>query len=141
MRFACREFVLCILAGATCGATVTALLGTDSCANYTTGRVYITAAHVGTLPGLTCVYADTSLDYAIHLHDSVSTHILVGDIASFCNTQGHVNEIGTYDFTVVVENPSYIVPGVSGSTVTVDGIAVGFVSGWNGDGTLRCVFY
>lgn len=108
----------------------------------TTSRTLVTAAHIGEIEGYTLVYSDTETDYAVHVKNSyVATGLSIGDKVRLAGTAGEVASISDKDFTVAVDNISKIVPGVSGTPVYHLGSSVGFISGWNGDGTLRCIFY
>ena len=108
----------------------------------TQSRTLVTAAHIGEIEGYTLVYSDTETDYAVHVKNSyVATGVSIGDKVRLAGTAGEVASVSDKDFTVAVDNISKIVPGVSGTPVYHLGSSVGFISGWNGDGTLRCIFY
>lgn len=107
-----------------------------------TSRTLVTAAHIGEIEGYTLVYSDTETDYAVHVKNSyVAAGLSIGDKVRLAGTAGEVASVSDKDFTVAVDNISKIVPGVSGTPVYHLGSSVGFISGWNGDGTLRCIFY
>lgn len=106
-------------------------------------RVIVTAAHLGAPEGYTSVYVDEETDYAVYVaEDYTAEGIHVGDTLSLsCGTDAVVQSVSDKDFTVTVADISKIVPGVSGSTVYLDSTPIGFVSGWDGDGAVRCIFY
>lgn len=108
----------------------------------TSQRVLVTADHLGDISGYTKVYSDTSSDYGVYIKDDYKSNACKeGDHVRFAGTRGQVASSKNTEFTVKVENISKIVPGVSGSPVYKGGKAVGFISGWNGDGLLRCIYY
>lgn len=113
--------------------------GHSSC---TTSRTLVTAAHLGEIDGYTCVYTDTDTDFAIYVKQNYCAEgLAVGDSVALVGTSGTVVSTTPVEFAVQVENISQIVPGVSGKPVYLRGEPVGFISGWNGAGALRCIFY
>lgn len=102
----------------------------------------VTAAHLGEIEGYTCVWIDPDTDYAIYVvNDYAASSLKEGDSVTLVQTTGTVTSVLEKEFTVVVDNVAKIVPGVSGEPVYLDGVPVGFISGWNGSGALRCIFY
>lgn len=107
-----------------------------------TGRVMVTADHLGNIPGYTKVYSDPKTDYGVYVKDSyVATGCACGDVVGLVDTIGTVESTKDREFSVKVENISKIVPGVSGSPVYHNGRPIGFISGWDGTGLLRCIYY
>lgn len=105
-------------------------------------KCLVTAAHLGEIEGYTCVYSDGQKDYALYIKDNyVASTAVVGDIVSLADTTGKIISVTNEEFVVDVDNISKIVPGVSGSPVTRQNVPIGFISGWNGKGGLRCIFY
>lgn len=105
-------------------------------------RVLVTAAHLGEIDGYRLVYSDADSDYAVHVCVGyVADKVRTGDRVSLVGTTGVVDSVSDTEFTVSVKNISKITPGVSGSPIYLGKEPVGFISGWNGDGTLRCIFY
>lgn len=105
-------------------------------------RVLVTAAHLGEIEGYRLVYSDADSDYAVHVCVGyVADKVRTGDRVSLVGTTGVVDSVSDTEFTVSVKNISKITPGVSGSPIYLGKEPVGFISGWNGDGTLRCIFY
>lgn len=130
-------FILCGMIGAVCcmSGVVKEPLPVDR-------RTLVTAAHLGQIAGYTKVYEDTSSDYAVYVKDSYCAEGLAsGARVTLAGTSGNVAAVSETEFTVSVDNISKIVPGVSGTSVYYDGTPIGFISGWSGDGTVRCIFY
>lgn len=140
MRLKAYHVALLILVCCACIADPYVHLPREGAAR--TSRTLVTAAHIGEIEGYTLVYSDTETDYAVHVKNSyVATGVSIGDKVRLAGTAGEVASVSDKDFTVAVDNISKIVPGVSGTPVYHLGSSVGFISGWNGDGTLRCIFY
>lgn len=111
-------------------------------ASLSSERTLITAAHLGEIEGYTCVWSDPDTDYAIYVaEDYIATSLKVGDKVSLAHTTGKVDTVSNEEFSVVVDDIAKIVPGVSGTPVCLEDVPVGFISGWNGSGALRCIFY
>lgn len=107
-----------------------------------TSRTLVTAAHLGEIPGYVCVYVDESADYAVHVQEEYAVGALnVGTEVILAETVGTVVSVSPQEFSVSVKNVSKIVPGVSGTPVCVGTVPIGFISGWDGSGALRCIFY
>lgn len=105
-------------------------------------RVLVTAAHLGEIDGYICVYVDEETDYSVHVSKSyASVSLCVGDVVDIVGTRGVVDFVTDKEFSVAVDNASKVVPGVSGSCVYHEYQPVGFVSGWNGSGSIRCIFF
>lgn len=105
-------------------------------------RILITAAHLGEVEGYQCIYADEISDYAVHIKTEYSVEgIEVGGRVDLVGTTGIIVRVSSTEFFVTVENISKIVPGVSGEPVYQGSIPIGFISGWDGNGALRCIFY
>lgn len=105
-------------------------------------RTLVTAAHLGEIVGYTRVYVDESTDFAVYVkNDYVATWLSVGEKVTMAGTEGTVLSVSAKEFSVDVANISKIVPGVSGSPVCLENVPIGFVSGWDGTGKLRCIFY
>lgn len=108
----------------------------------TTSRTLVTAAHLGDIEGYERVWVDEETDFAVYIKtDYVAGGLSLGDIVSVAGTTAVVKDVSNQEFFVEVENTSKIVPGVSGYPVYLDGTPIGFISGWSGTGTLRCIFY
>lgn len=108
----------------------------------TSQRVLITADHLGDISGYTKVYSDSSSDYGVYIKDDYKANTCrEGDTVRLADTEGTVVSSKAKEFSVKVENISKIVPGVSGSPVYNGGKAIGFISGWDGTGALRCIYY
>ena len=95
-------------------------------------RTLVTAAHLGDIDGYEQVYVDEETDFAIYVKE--------GDVVSLAGTTGIVDSVSDKEFSVVVDDISKIVPGVSGEPVFINNTPVGFISGWS-SGSLRCIFY
>lgn len=105
-------------------------------------RTLVTAAHLGDIDGYECVFVDEETDYAIYVQENyIANGLSVGDVVSLAGTTGTVGSVSEAEFSVVVDNVSKIVPGVSGEPVCLDSTPVGFISGWDGQGAIRCIFY
>lgn len=105
-------------------------------------RTLVTAAHLGEIEGYECVFVDEDTDYAVYIQKNyIANGLSVGDVVSLVGTTGTVGSVSGAEFSVVVDNVSKIVPGVSGEPVYFDSVPVGFISGWNGKGAIRCIFY
>lgn len=107
-------------------------------------RTVVTAAHLEEeMRGYQKVYVDEESDYAVYVEDAYCPIISpkVGKTVYFCGTSGKVTSVSDTTFSVKVENTSMIVPGVSGSLVAYNDIYIGYVSGWDGEGHLKCIFY
>ena len=105
-------------------------------------RTLVTAAHLGDIDGYECVFVDEETDYAIYVQENyIANGLSVGDVVSLAGTTGTVGSVSEAEFSVVVDNVSKIVPGVSGEPVCFDSTPVGFISGWDGQGAIRCIFY
>ena len=108
----------------------------------TTQRVVVSAAHLESIDGYTQVYSDSETDYAVYVNDDYrATTLSIGDKVTLADTTGIVVSVYAKEFAVDVDNISKIVPGVSGDPVYCRSNSVGFISGWNGEGALRCIFY
>lgn len=105
-------------------------------------RTLTTAAHLGEIEGYLRVYVDEATDFAVYVQqDYRATGVVVGDVVSLVGTSATVISVDAAEFAIDVENISKIVPGVSGKPVYLNGTPIGFISGWNGDGAVRCIFY
>lgn len=105
-------------------------------------RTLITAAHLGEIEGYLLVYVDEATDFAVYVQqDYTATGVSVGDAVSMVGTSATVISVDAAEFAVEVENISKIVPGVSGKPVYLNDTPIGFISGWNGEGAVRCIFY
>lgn len=105
-------------------------------------RILVTAAHLGPVAGYECIYSDEENDYAVHIDmDYVASSVVCGDRVEFVDTYGYVTDVTSHEFFVDVHDISVVVPGISGSQVTLHGTPVGFVSGWGDDGNLRCIAF
>lgn len=104
-------------------------------------RALVTAAHLGDIAGYEQVYVDEETDFAIYVKEGyIADGLSQGDIVSLTGTTGTVDSVSDKEFSVVVNDISKIVPGVSGEPVYIDNTPVGFISGWS-SGSLRCIFY
>ena len=88
------------------------------------------------------MFVDEETDYALYVQENyIASGLSVGDVVSLAGTTGTVGSVSEAEFSVVVDNVSKIVPGVSGEPVCFDSTPVGFISGWDGQGAIRCIFY
>jgi len=134
--------VLLIWAVIVSALLVSHLYEEDTKTSTPTSRVLITAAHVGAIEGYTCIYTDLSSDYAVHIKQDYSAEpVPVDGIVSLVGTQGKIVYSSPTEFAVEVADVAKIVPGCSGSPIYYNGVPIGFLSGWNGDGYLRCIYY
>ena len=107
-----------------------------------TQRTLVTAAHLGEIDGYTQVYVDEDTDFAIYVkEDYIAEGLSLSDVVSLAGTTGTVSSVSWQEFSVVVDDISKIVPGVSGEPVCLNNTPIGFISGWDGHGSLRCIFY
>lgn len=107
-----------------------------------TQRTLVTAAHLGEVDGYTQVYVDKDTDFAIYVkEDYIAEGLSLSDVVSLAGTTGTVSSVSRQEFSVVVDDISKIVPGVSGEPVYLNNTPIGFISGWDGHGSLRCIFY
>lgn len=105
-------------------------------------RTLVTAAHLGEVDGHTQVYVDEDTDFAIYVkEDYIAEGLSLSDVVSLAGTTGTVSSVSRQEFSVVVDDISKIVPGVSGEPVYLNNAPIGFISGWDGRGSLRCIFY
>ena len=105
-------------------------------------RTLVTAAHLGEVDGYTQVYVDEDTDFAIYVkEDYIAEGLSLSDVISLAGTTGTVSSVSRQEFSVVVDDISKIVPGVSGDPVYLNNAPIGFISGWDGGGSLRCIFY
>lgn len=105
-------------------------------------RTLVTAAHLGSIEGYECIFSDEEADYAVYVKQNYTAFGLAeGDRVSLAGTMATVSSVSPAEFAVEVDDISKIAPGVSGQSVYLDGRPVGFISGWNGAGALRCIFY
>lgn len=136
--------VLCILIGliGVVGLSIALFVFKQKPSIPVSSRTLVTAAHLGDIDGYECVFVDKDTDYAIYVQENYIAHGLsVGDVVSLVGTTGTVDSVSEAEFSVVVDNVSKIVPGVSGEPVYSNSVPVGFISGWNGQGAIRCIFY
>lgn len=104
-------------------------------------RALVTAAHLGDIDGYEQVYVDEETDFAIYVKEGyIAEGLSQGDVVSLAGTTGIVDSVSDKEFSVVVDDISKIVPGVSGEPVFINNTPVGFISGWS-SGSLRCIFY
>lgn len=104
-------------------------------------RTLVTAAHLGDIDGYEQVYVDEETDFAIYVKEGyIAEGLSQGDVVSLAGTTGIVDSVSDKEFSVVVDDISKIVPGVSGEPVFINNTPVGFISGWS-SGSLRCIFY
>lgn len=144
MRRTSVRDVLCILVGlvGVAGLGFTLLSTPNESTTPVSSRTLVTAAHLGDIEGYECVFVDEETDYAIYVQENyIADGLSLGDVVSLVGTTGTVDSISDTEFSVVVDNVSKIVPGVSGEPVYLDSKPVGFISGWNGQGAIRCIFY
>ena len=105
-------------------------------------RTLVTAAHLGEVDGYTQVYVDEDTDFAIYVKEEyIAEGLSLSDVVSLAGTTGTVSSVSRQEFSVVVDDISKIVPGVSGEPVYLNNAPIGFISGWDGRGSLRCIFY
>ena len=104
-------------------------------------RVLVTAAHLKEVEGYTCVYADEESDVGIYVKDNyVANAPPEGARVSYLNSYGTVYSVSDGEFSVTPDNNEVIIPGVSGSLVYYQNVPIGFISGWDGTGHVRCIF-
>lgn len=107
-----------------------------------TSRVLVTAAHLDDISGYTRVYTDEENDYAVFVKDTYRAERLpTGTAVKYLNSGGTIMECSDTMFFVLPDDINAIVPGVSGSVVYYHSTPIGFISGWNGDGLVRCIFF
>ena len=107
-----------------------------------TQRTLVTAAHLGEIDGYTQVYVDEDTDFAIYVKEGyIAEGLSLSDVVPLAGTTGTVSSVSGQEFSVVVDDISKIVPGVSGEPVYLNNTPIGFISGWDGHGSLRCIFY
>ncbi len=107
-----------------------------------TSRVLVTAAHLGDIDGYTCVYSDAASDVGIYLQEDYKASApCIGAEVYFLDHKGWIREVSAGEFAMEPERNEQIVPGVSGTPVYFKGKPVGYISGWNGHGLVRCIFY
>ncbi len=105
-------------------------------------RVLVTAAHIGEIGGYTCIYSDSESDVGIYLKDGYKASAPpVGAEVTFLDSKGWIRETSDGEFAVEPINREKIVPGVSGTVVYYKEVPIGFISGWNGRGFVRCIFF
>lgn len=105
-------------------------------------RVLITAAHLDDIAGYTRVFTDEDNDYSVFVQDDYrATRLPSGVEVTYLNSRGVIEECSATMFFVRPSNINAIVPGVSGSPVYYRDIPIGFISGWDGSGRVRCIFY
>lgn len=105
-------------------------------------RVLVTAAHLGDIAGYTCVYSDDATDIGIYLKDGyVATAPPVGARVEWMNYYGTVEQVYDGEFLIKPHDTEMVYPGLSGTPVTYRYKQIGYISGWNGDGLVRCIFY
>ena len=137
-------FLLAILVLLVCSNVWFAMQTVSPTLPLTDTRTVVTAAHLKEeMVGYHQVYIDEGEDYAVFVADAYTPIIApeVGDTVYLCGTSGVVNGRSDTSFSVDVENTSMIIPGVSGTLVRYNDTYVGFVSGWDGSGNLKCIFF
>ena len=107
-----------------------------------TSRVFVTAAHIGDIRGYTCVYSDADTDVGIYLKNwyKASAPPISAEV-TYLETKGYIREVSAGEFVMEPLNIETIVPGVSGTPIYYKGVPIGYISGWNGHGLVRCIFY
>ena len=105
-------------------------------------RVLVTASHIGEVSGYTCVYSDADSDVAVHLKDGYkAVHPPISAEVTYLETKGYIYSVSDSEFIMEPINIETIIPGVSGTPVYYKGVPIGFISGWDGHGRVRCIFY
>lgn len=105
-------------------------------------RVLVTAAHLGEVKGYTCIYSDTETDVGIYLKEGYRASAPpIGAEVTYLETKGWVHMVSDGEFIMEPLNIETIIPGVSGTPVYYKGEPLGFISGWDGNGRVRCIFY
>lgn len=106
-------------------------------------RVLVTAAHLGEVPGYTCIYSDEETDVGVYLKDNyVASKPPISSRVVYGNTHiGVIKEVYDNEFRMSPLNHESIVPGVSGTPVYYKRTPIGYISGWDGTGLVRCIFY
>lgn len=107
-----------------------------------TSRVFVTAAHIGDIRGYTCVYSDADTDVGIYLKNwyKASAPPISAEV-TYLETKGYIREVSAGEFVMEPLNIETIIPGVSGTPIYYKGVPIGYISGWNGHGLVRCIFY
>lgn len=107
-----------------------------------TSRVVVTAAHIGDIRGYTCVYSDADTDVGIYLKNwyKASAPPISAEV-TYLETKGYIREVSAGEFVMEPLNIETIIPGVSGTPIYYKGVPIGYISGWNGHGLVRCIFY
>lgn len=105
-------------------------------------RVLVTAAHLGELSGYTSVYSNPETDVGVYIKDDykASAPPISGEV-TYLDTKGYIREVFDGEFTMEPLDAETIIPGVSGTPVYYHDKPIGFISGWNGHGKVRCIFY
>lgn len=107
-----------------------------------TSRVFVTAAHIGDIRGYTCVYSDADTDVGIYLKNWYKASAPpIGAEVTYLETKGYIREVSAGEFVMEPLNIETIIPGVSGTPIYYKGVPIGYISGWNGHGLVRCIFY
>lgn len=105
-------------------------------------RVLVTAAHLGDIEGYTCVYSDEESDVGVYIEDGyVAKAPPAGAEVTYLNSHGIIYSVSDSEFLVDPFSFEAVIPGVSGSPVYYRGVPIGFISGWDGAGHVRCIFY
>lgn len=105
-------------------------------------RVLVTAAHLGDIRGYTCVHSDADSDVGIYLKEGYKASAPpISAEVTYLETKGYVREVSDEEFIMEPLDIETIIPGVSGTPIYYDGKPIGYISGWNGHGLVRCIFY
>ena len=105
-------------------------------------RVLVTAAHLGDIEGYTCIYADEDTDVGVYLKEGyVAAKPPITSEVTYLNTKGYIYSVTDTEFVMEPLSIESIVPGVSGTPVYYHGEPIGYISGWDGNGRVRCIFY
>lgn len=104
-------------------------------------RVLVTAAHLPPVKGMVEIYRDEDADVAIFVDEEYqATCPPINGKVTYLNSWGTIKEYRGSECSVVPSRTEVIVPGVSGSPVYYEGVPIGFISGWDGEGRIRVVF-
>lgn len=97
---------------------------------------------MGDIPGYVNVYSNAETDVGIYIDENYkATAPALGSKVTYLNSYGTVAEVYDSYFLVSPNDIEVVVPGVSGSIVYYEDTPIGFISGWNGNLLVRCVFF
>lgn len=105
-------------------------------------RVVISADHIEYMKGYTKVWSDADTDYSVWvINDYHAVAPPNGSELYFNEKRGTLISATDMTFVMKPDNVLDIYPGVSGTPILYESTPIGFISGWNGDGNVLCIFY